>query len=334
MTVSFAIVAYNEEKTLPRLLNDLAAQDYPHEKIEVLLVDSMSTDGTWALMERFAREHSDFLSVKLLKNEKKILPCGCNVMLENYTGDAIVRIDAHASIPADFVRKNVSLLQQGEMVCGGSRPNIIDENTPWKQTLLMAEQSMFGSGVAAYRASNQRRYVKSIFHGMYCREVYDTVGTYDERLTRTEDNDMSCRIRLAGYRLCYDPDIVSYQHTRSDLRGMVRQKYLNGYWIGRTMGINPRCFSLFHFVPFAFVLAILLTGVLALCGHPLLAELMWACYGVVAVGMSVLAAVQNENRSWHCLLLPFLFLLLHISYGVGTLVGLIEMPFWVWRIKG
>lgn len=334
MTVSFAIVAYNEEKTLPRLLDDLAAQDYPHEKIEVLLIDSMSTDGTWALMERFAREHSDFQAVKLLKNEKKILPCGCNVMLDNYMGDAIVRVDAHASIPSDFLRKNVELLQQGEMVCGGRRPNIIDENTSWKQTLLMSEQSMFGSGVAAYRASDCKRYASSIFHGMYRREVYDKVGLYDERLTRTEDNDMSYRIRSAGYRLCYDPNIVSYQHTRSSLGAMLRQKYLNGYWIGKTMGINPRCFSLFHFVPFAFVLGILLTGMLALCGHPLLAELLWGCYGAVAVGMSVLAVVQDANRSWCCLLLPFLFLLLHVSYGVGTLVGLVEMPFWVRKIYG
>ena len=103
MLVSFAVVAYNEEATLPSLLVDLVNQDYPHDQIEVLLIDSMSADRTWAIMEQFAAEDHGFDRVLTLKNPKKILPCGCNLALEHYTGDAIVRIDAHASIPADFI---------------------------------------------------------------------------------------------------------------------------------------------------------------------------------------------------------------------------------------
>ncbi|MEE1054497.1 MAG: glycosyltransferase, partial [Acutalibacteraceae bacterium] len=54
MIISFAVVAYNEEETLPRLLEDLRNQDYPHEKIEVLLIDSMSSDSTWQIMQDFS----------------------------------------------------------------------------------------------------------------------------------------------------------------------------------------------------------------------------------------------------------------------------------------
>jgi cellulose synthase/poly-beta-1,6-N-acetylglucosamine synthase-like glycosyltransferase len=282
-------------------------------------------------MERFAAEDHGFAGVKVLKNPRKILPCGCNVALEHYTGDAIVRIDAHASVPADFIRKNVEVLESGEFVSGGQRPNIIDEKSPWKETLLTAEQSMFGSSIAPYRHSTAKAYVSSIFHGMYRREVYDKVGPYNELLTRTEDNDMSYRIRQAGYRMCYVPRIISYQHTRNSLKKMLRQKYLNGYWIGKTIGINPHCFSLFHFVPLAFVLAILVTTVLALCGMPLLAELMWGAYLLLILGVSVVECVKKP--SWTNLLLPVLFFLLHVSYGAGTLVGLIEMPFWVRKIR-
>lgn len=333
MTVSFAIVAYNEEKTLPRLLDDLAAQDYPHEKIEVLLIDSMSTDGTWALMERFAREHSDFQAVKLLKNEKKNIPSGHNVVLSNYTGDVLTRLDAHTSIPQDFIRRNVEVIKSGENISAGCVTSICAESGRMNQTLLMAENSMFGGSAAKFRRSQKRAYVSTAAFAFYRREVYEKVGIYNEYLPRSEDNDMNCRVREAGFKICFDPSIHSIRYNRASFHGLIRQKYLNGYWIGKTMGINPRCFSLFHFVPFAFVLGILLTGMLALCGHPFLAELMWGCYGAVAVGMSVLAVVQDANRSWCCLLLPFLFLLLHVSYGVGTLVGLVEMPFWVRKIK-
>ena len=332
MIISFAVVAYNEEETLPRLLEDLRNQDYPHEKIEVLLIDSMSSDSTWQIMQDFAENNKDFLKVLTLKNEKKTLPFGCNVALKNYSGQAIVRIDAHASIPMDFISKNVRLLQSGESVCGGKRPNIIDEDPPWKNTLLLAEQSMFGSGISVYRSSDKKRYVSSIFHGMYRREVYDKVGLYNELLTRTEDNDMSYRITEAGYKICYDPDIISYQHTRNTLYKMLRQKYLNGYWIGKTMGINHKCFSLFHFVPLAFVLGIILTTVLAFLGFPILSALMWAVYGLLVIGISVIEIVKRPFSPTN-LLLPVLFFLLHTSYGIGTLKGIIEMPFWIRKLK-
>lgn len=331
MKITVAVVAYNEEKCLSNVLNDICAQDYPLEKIEVILVDSCSKDGTKAIMEKFAKQHNEFYRVAVFDNPQKILPCGCNVVLKNYTGDALVRIDAHASVPSDFISKNVKVLSSGENVSGGQRPNIIDEETAWKRTLLAAEQSMFGSSIASYRHSQKRSYVSSIFHGMYRREVYDKVGLYDERLARTEDNDMSCRIREAGYNICYDPDIISYQHTRSSLKGMLRQKYLNGYWIGKTMGINPRCFSLFHFVPLAFVMAIIITSIMLILGWPWLSGLMWGAYSFLMLVMTVVEIIREPSA--FKILLPVLFFLLHISYGVGTLFGLIEMPFWAKKVK-
>lgn len=327
MLVSFAIVAYNEEKTLPRLLEDLRGQDYPHEKIEVLLIDSVSTDGTRAIMEAFQQENVDFLRVLVLENPKKQIPCGYNVALRHYTGDAIVRVDAHASIPPEFVRKNVVVLESGEYVSGGRRPNIVDGQSYWKQTLLAAETSMFGSSIASYRRGQEKMYPKSVFCGMYRREVFEKVGLFNELLPRSEDNDMNYRVRQAGFRLCYSPDIVYYQHTRSSLGKMLRQKYLNGYWIGKTMGVNPRCFSVYHFVPFAFVLGILFTTALAILGHPLLCGLMWGAY-LLLILLFTAAELCRRTFLMTNLLLPGLFFLLHVSYGVGTLVGLVEMPFW------
>lgn len=326
MLVSFAIVAYNEQDVLPRLLEDLSNQTYPHDLIEVLLIDSMSTDSTNSIMKTFASQHDDFYDVKVLYNHKKIIPCGHNVALENYVGEALIRVDAHASMPCDFIEKNVVVLQSGEDAVGGRRPNIIDESTPWKETLLTAEQSMFGSSFASYRNSNKKMYTSSLFCGMYRRQVYDKVGKYNELLPRSEDNDMTYRMRKAGFKLRYDPGIVFYQHTRNTLPKMLKQKFLNGYWIGLTMAVSPKCFSLFHFVPFAFVLAILFTSVLAFCSYPFLAYVMWATYLLLILSISVLEFVKKPSVCK--LALPFIFILLHVSYGVGTLIGLINMPFW------
>ena len=327
MLITVCVVAYNEDKVLPGLLECIKEQDYPHRKMEIVLVNSMSVDNTKKIMEDFAKEKSDFYGIQVLDNPGKKLAFGWNVALGNYKGDAIVRIDAHATIPKDFVKKNVAVLESGEYVSGGIRPNIIDENTPWKELLLLAEQSMFGSSIAPYRRSEKKSYVKSIFHGAYRREVFDKIGLYNEQLGRTEDNEIHYRMREAGFRICYSPDIISYQHTRNCLKGMLKQKYGNGYWVSLTLKVCPKCLEIYHFVPLAFVFGIIFTTILACFGMPLLGELMWAAYWILAILMAVLS-IRGQKKHINMILLPVLFFLLHVSYGIGSLVGIVKLPFW------
>lgn len=327
MTISLCVVAYNEESTLPGLLENIRCQDYPHENMEIILIDSMSTDNTRKIMEEFQKKEKTFYNIQILENTKKRQAPGWNVAIRHYTGDAILRVDAHALIPKDFVKKNVKVLQLGEMVCGGQRPNIINENTKWKETLLLAEQSMFGSSVAFYRRGQKRTYVKSVFHGAYRREVFDKVGFFNEDLGRTEDNEIHYRIRKAGYRICYDPEIISYQYTRNSLGKMLKQKYGNGYWVALTVKVCPGCLSVYHFVPFVFVMSIIFTTVLTFWGYPLLGIVMWSVYWSSTILMAGLSVWKKEKNVYQ-ILLPLLFFLLHISYGIGSLMGFFKLPFW------
>lgn len=223
MKVSIGVVALNEEKTLPSLFEDFKMQTYPHDEIEIILVDGISTDDTKNIMQDF-KENNDFMEVKILDNPKKIQSAGWNIVIKNFTGDVLVRIDAHSSVPKDFIEKNVRNIESGEDVSGGKRPNIIDDNTGYKKMLLEAESSMFGSGIAPFRNASGKKYVKSMFHAMYKREVLEKVGFFNEKLLRTEDNEFHYRIRKAGYKLCYDDNIISYQHTRNSLSKMIKQK--------------------------------------------------------------------------------------------------------------
>ena len=165
-----------------------------------------------------------------------------------------------------------------------------------------------------------------MFHAAYRRSIFDEVGGFNEDLGRTEDNELHYRMRKAGYRFCYDPDIISYQHIRNSFSAMVRQKYGNGYWIGKTVKICPGCLSIYHFVPFAFIVGILITTVLCFLHFPWLAYAMWGLYGLLALVMTVTGIIgackQGKRFSISHLLLPILFLILHVTYGVGTLIGL------------
>ena len=321
MKISFIVVAYNAAGSLGALLEDLLAQTIPHEQLEALLVDSASTDATRAIMLDFAKAAP--FEVKVLDNPKRWLASGINVALAAATGDAIIRLDAHARIPKDFLENNLRALTRGEDIVGGcvlgSAPG-----GAWESVLRTVDTSRFCGGAAPFRNGGEARYVDTLAYALYRREVYDQVGLYDERLRRTEDNDMHYRMRKAGYRFYFSPDIVSYHAARATMRGQLRQKWGNGYWIGRTMRIQPRCFAPRHLIPALFVLA-LLFGLLLLpfSVWPLL--LLLSAYLACDLVFAVRGALSQESgRLLALLTLPFLFPAVHVVYGVGTLAGLLS----------
>lgn len=324
-TVTVGIIAYNEKRYLPDLLDDLLSQTYDKSLTEVILVDGESSDNSLEIMNRFKYKYlNEYADIKVINNPKRIQPAGWNVVIRNSTADVMIRIDAHARLSKDFIESNVKCINSGENVCGGPRENIIDENNAWKHTLLDAEKSMFGAGFASYRRDTEhKKYVKSLFHGCYKKSVIEKVGLFNEKLVRTEDNEYHYRIREAGYRICYDPNIKSYYQTRNSLKGMIKQKFNNGLWIGKTLYKCPGCISIFYLVPCMFIFAIILTMVLLAFGIVWPTFLLWCTYATVNIVMSVMAFVQSDKRSGFSLLLPIIFLMLHIVYGLGTIKGLI-----------
>ena len=343
MTVSICIIAYNEAQALPGLLSDVLSQTYPRDKTEIVLVDSGSQDKTRDILLKFAEDNKKtYMNISVLDNPKKSQAAGWNTAIKSAVGDIIIRIDAHASVPVEFVEKNVKIISEGEYVCGGARPSNILEPTPYKEMLLLAESSMFGSSFAGYRRQTEgKRYVSSLFHGAYRREVFANVGGFNEDLGRTEDNELHWRIRQNGYKICQSDEIISYQNIRPTLMGMLKQKYGNGKWIGLTLGVCPKCLSLFHFVPFCFVGAIICCLVLLIigifCGNSLFyipITALGILYSAADILMTFAAIITSERKNVYMPLLIFVFPLLHIIYGIGTFVGIIELPFWKKSLDG
>ena len=229
MLVSFIIIAYNAEKFLDKSLESLKKQDYPHKDIEVILVDSISTDGTRKVFEEFKKENEkDFYQIKILTNKGKTLPKGWNVALKEVTGEVVLRVDAHTFFDKDFIWNNVKEIENGENIVGGKCISVT-QNNDWKEKLLLiAEESIFGCGIADFRRKESKEYVSTLAFAMYRKKVFDDVGPYNENLARTEDNEMHYRMKQKGYKFLLSPNIKSYRYARSDLKGMIKQKYGNG----------------------------------------------------------------------------------------------------------
>lgn len=325
MLISICIIAYNEDEYLPALLQDILSQSYPLSLVDMLLIDSASSDDTKKIMEHFQCSHqSEFYDIRVLDNSDKWLACGWNVFLRNAVGDILIKVDAHSKIPQNFVSLLVdAILKDNQDVVGGKRPTILKDSNVWSRILLEAENALFGSGFAVFRTSDKARYVKSVFHGAYRKEVFEKVGLFNEKLRRTEDNEIHYRIRKAGYKIKYDPSVVSYQYARPTLLKMLKQKYLNGYWIGKTIWVCPFCFSIYHFVPLVFVISFI-CSILLLYNSYVPLVILGGLYGTFDLLNTVLSVIKNKNPQMFMLFL--LFPMLHISYGIGTLLGLLPFP--------
>lgn len=326
MLVSVVVGLLNEEKFLPRLIEDFKKQTYNHNKIELIFIDGMSKDDSWKILEDFKNSNHDFYDVVLLKNPKVILSAGMNVGIKAARGECILKVDCHSHITDNFIENNVKIIEEGEDVCGGPRPNIIENADNFSKTLLLVEENMFGSGIADYRKKTTKKYVSSVFQGMYKKSIFDKIGLLDEKVGRVEDNELHYRIRKNGYKIRYSNDILSYQYTRPTLKRMLKQKYSNGYWIGKVSHVYPKAFSIFHFVPLAFVLAI----IFSLCMIPITSIfiiLLSSVYFLFTILITIMTIINNKFNIT-ILLMPIILFLIHVYYGVGTLVGLIKGFSW------
>ncbi len=168
-------------------------------------------------------------------------------------------------------------------------------------------------------------------YAIFLKSALLEVGCYDTHLHRNQDLDLNQKLRARGHKL-YVTDKTSCQYfVSSSLSSLARYAFKNGYWNVISMRKNPRSMAVRHFVPGVFAISLFLsvmawmlsfspTGDAQLWRRsPLL--LLGAVYGIGSIAAA--CQVSLREKSAEPLLLPVVFLLLHVSYGAGTLSALV-----------
>src|SRR5689334_649426 len=104
--VTLILPIRNEAESITRTLTSVLAQDYPLERMEILVVDGQSSDGTPEIVTRLT--HEARMPVRLLTNNGRIVPTGLNLALRQAQGEIILRLDGHTVIAPDYVRQCVA----------------------------------------------------------------------------------------------------------------------------------------------------------------------------------------------------------------------------------
>jgi succinoglycan biosynthesis protein ExoA len=315
--VSIAMPSYNEEPYIEECLRSLLAQDYPAERMEILVADGGSQDQTRAIVARLAASDA---RIRLLDNSThRIQAYGMNLAIKQSRGEFILITDVHAEYANDYVSKVVETFERTGADCAGGAQRAKAET--WFQKALCAVlQSPLGVGGAAYRSPDREGFVDTVFPGSFRRSALEKVGLYDVKAITNEDAELQQRILQAGGKVYLSKDVVVHYYPRKSFRLLAKQYFKYGDGRARTLLMHGRFPVLRPLVPFAFVVA----GATVIVVPPLqaLAPLFFGTYAAVT-GLEALR-VGSKVGLWAVPVVWAIFPTMHLAHGIGMLQGLVK----------
>lgn len=314
--VSIVVPMLNERGHILSCLTSMAAQTYPLDKIEVLVVDGGSTDGSVELVSDLRRDRP---WLRLIANPERRASAAFNRGIEAATGDVVFLVSSHGEVGPDFVERSVRALEETAAAgVGGVLRHQGDD--PAGIAIGMAMTSPVGMA-SPFRYATSRRNVDTIGHPAYRREVLDEVGPFDETLERNSDYELNYRIRKAGHDLLFDPEIVTLYRPRGSLTELARQFWGYGRWKAHVLRRQPGSLRPRHLVAPAAVAVLTIAPVLARWTVGRLGlGVAGASYGLLVVGATV--AARPGRAGADTVTYALAFPVMHLAWGAGFLTTL------------
>lgn len=320
-SITVIIPTLNEEKFISRCLDSIIVQTFPFKDMDVMVVDGGSKDKTREIVNQY---HDKYENIRLLNNPGRIQSIAFNIGAKNSTASYIVRLDAHALYNSDYIEKCIDGLKADSNRGNVGGRCIIQpfDDSLWANANAILNYSRFGIGGSAFRVGTQPGNVDTVPFGAFPRSVFDKIGGMREDLPRAEDNEYNSRIRKAGYKVYFDPNIVSSYFARPTLKASCQQMYANGESIGHLFYVDRESIGLRHLIPLLFVAGIICGTVLSLI-WPVFFYALGAGLGLYFICDLGASFSQAKKHGWKYFMPLFiLFFCVHISYGCGTIVGL------------
>ena len=317
--VTIILTVKDQQRTIARAIESLQSIDYPD--YDIVVVDGGSEDQTVTI----AREHS----VRTIQTVDSAPGQGRNRGIVDTSSQIVAFIDGDCCVEAvSWLRDCVRLLGQDE-IGGVGGPVVPYAGAPYMSKALMNALSTYlaNAGSAQFARYRKQTEVRSIptCNAVYRREAIERAGLFAEDLRYCEDADLNYRIRKLGYHLVYSPNIV-VQHDWKVSSFTSLFRYMITYGAGRCIAAkrHTHLFSPLQVLPsFALACAFLLFA-LSLVLHGIfdyVTLVLVSSYFALVFASAFLAAYQFRDVKM-VLLAPIAYVLVHVGYGVGFILGL------------
>lgn len=321
--VSVIVPCRNEERHIAVCLDSILSNDYPKDRMEILVVDAMSGDRTREIVRGYAEKGE---RVRLVDNPQKHIPAAMNLGIRNSRGETVMKMDAHSTYQSAHIRLCVEYQEKyGAENVGGVWNMVPGSDTAVARAIVSSMAHRFGSGNAKIKVGiGEPTWSDSAAFGCFKKDLFSRIGLFDERLKGGSDMDMNIRIRAAGGRILLVPQIVVNYGADSTLKKFWKHNFADGVWTSYVMKFGRKASSWRHWVPAAFVLSLLISFALsAVWPFFLLVGLGIAgIYAVTSLAVSAQIAIREKNAK-QFFLLPGVFAIRHVAHGLGALFGLV-----------
>jgi succinoglycan biosynthesis protein ExoA len=313
-TVTVVVAARNEGRHIEACLDALMSQDYTADRLEVVVADGMSTDGTRELVRAAAARDP---RVRLIDNPKRIAATAFNAGIIAGSGEIVGIMSAHAVPARDYVSRAVEALRTtGADAVGGRIVRIA--RTPRQRAIAAATSSPFGVGNARHNYADRAQLAETVFPGMWPRSIFDSVGRFDEELVRNQDDELSYRIRRAGGRIWYDPAIQVAYLPRDSMTALFTQYRQYGFWRIRVLRKHPQAVQIRQLAPPLWVVTLGVGLVGAATGSRPRLLLIPSLGSYLGLMMATLGRGQSPKQA---ALRVAAAGAMHLGYGLGMIDG-------------
>ena len=310
--VSVIMPVLNEERHLADSVAMVLDQDWVGA-LELVLALGPSTDATDEVAARLTAADPRVLTVP---NPSGRTPDGLNAAIAASSGEIIARVDAHAEIPRDYLRKAVAALEAtGADNVGG----IMDAVgvSALEKAIACAMKSPLGVGGSRFHVGGGAGEADTVYLGVFRRAALERVGGYDPHFLRAQDWEMNHRIRLSGGRVWFTPDLVVTYRPRSSLAELATQYRNYGRWRAVVSRRHPGTANARYLAPPTMVVGTLAA---ALCG--LIWRPAWLVPAGYAVGVSAGGWLISKGEDPAVRVrVPAVIATMHWSWGIGFITS-------------
>lgn len=323
--VLVVIPTLNEVRHIEGVVHSLRA-DLPRDaRVDIVVADGGSTDGTVALVQALAATDP---TLHLLANPQRIQSAAVNLAVQRHGADAevLVRCDAHAHYPTGFIRRLLDTLDrtQAEAVVV---PMDSAGHSCFQRAVAWVSNSWAGTGGSAHRGGHRSGFVDHGHHAAFQMAAFRRAGGYDESFTHNEDAELDCRQRSLGAQIYLDADIRLGYLPRATPASLARQYFAYGRGRSRTVRRHPHSTRARQLaLPVNLAVSVLALALAA--WWPLL--LLWPLTYLGALVLTSIAIAWRE-RSGCGLLAGVAAGVMHMSWAAGFLAGLALVREVAWR---
>lgn len=232
LTVTVLIPARNEEADIERCLSAVLAQDYPADRMEIVLVDGGSTDHTAAIARRILDEGD--IAWKIVDNACGTTPSNLNAGLAVAKGKFLCRVDARSLVPPAYVRLCVEVLSsRAEIaVVGGAQRAIAVNGSARSVGIARALNNRFAMGGSRYRSGAPSGPSDTVYLGAFRSDQLRDVGGWNDYFQTNQDYELNRRMARVG-EVWFDDRLQVGYVPRGSVTALWRQYHRFGRWKAR-----------------------------------------------------------------------------------------------------